>query len=340
MSIKKKRIHLAPHLTKDQLNEIGRLYLDNELSLSEIGRMFKKSDAGIRIAVKKMGLSRNFDRRAYSVNDNKFSEEWTREHSYWLGLLHADGYVGKNGTVFLELKTADGYLVDQFAEFIGFTGEIKSLPPHEFVSTNGKTYTSSGTRRLSFSSKAMAADLVRMGIVARAKAIHPVPVGYSDYLRGMFDGNGSILRRKKLGSWEWCYTGHEPAISEFCKVADLLGVSYSIRKFPGHMYMSIKSSSGAIGMMQWLHKDDPSVFMDRKAIVSFREDMWSESGRSIPRSFCTEWEPSKRRWRVRITVDGKSIGLGRYKTKGQAWVAYAKDSLRRHGKRSPFYRIG
>jgi hypothetical protein len=41
---------------------------------------------------------------------------------------------------------------------------------------------------------------------------------------------------------------------------------------------------------------------------------------------------------AQIGVDGSVIPLGRYKTKGLAASAYAKASLRLHGKFSPFYR--
>lgn len=50
------------------------------------------------------------------------------------------------------------------------------------------------------------------------------------------------------------------------------------------------------------------------------------------------WCPQRKKFRSVISVDGRYIQLGRYSTKSQAALAYAKGSLRHHGKFSPFYR--
>lgn len=51
-----------------------------------------------------------------------------------------------------------------------------------------------------------------------------------------------------------------------------------------------------------------------------------------------EWDKDRLRWRASIEVNGKRIRIGRHLTKGLAAVAYAKASLRHHGKYSPFAR--
>lgn len=50
-----------------------------------------------------------------------------------------------------------------------------------------------------------------------------------------------------------------------------------------------------------------------------------------------EWDPHKRRWRAVMSLNGKVMRFGRHLTKGLAAVAYAKASLRHHGKFSIFY---
>ena len=78
--------------------------------------------------------------------------------------------------------------------------------------------------------------------------------------------------------------------------------------------------------------------MVRKHITDHKDELWGASTSSMPKSYCTEWEPDKKRFRCRIQHNGKLVSLGRYRTKGLAWLAYAKDSLGRYGKRSPFWR--
>lgn len=50
------------------------------------------------------------------------------------------------------------------------------------------------------------------------------------------------------------------------------------------------------------------------------------------------FDKSRGKYTAVIVTRGKSKRVGRYKTKGLAAVAYAKASLRLHGKFSPFYR--
>jgi hypothetical protein len=273
------------------------------------------------------------------LNDWKFSEVWTEEHSYWLGLLHADGHCAKSGySVSLELKTEDGYLVEEFGRFIGYDGEVKKKAPHEFVSPNGKTYMSSGTYLLQVSSKQMHADLTERGIRSRDKLVWLPPVGLRDYLRGMFDGNGSIVMGRSIGSWRWYYAGGLPACELFASVFKEGGYSCSVKKKGGYWQARCSSTDGALYMMDLMYKDCDGPMMRRKALVGNEQERWGQSTAPMPKSYCTQWDAEKKRWRVRMDHNGQRLSLGRFRTKGLAYAAYAKWSLMANGKKSPFWR--
>jgi hypothetical protein len=334
------RKHKTPNMSPEQVAEVAALFTNTKMSCAEIGEMYGKTDTGIRLAMKRVGVSRNhIDRRGYTVIDDKFSEPWTEEHSYWLGMMHADGHCSKKGShVALELKSEDKATVEGFARFVGFTGELRRTEPHKFVSTNGKTYMSSGTWSVRFSSKKIHADLTERGIVSRNKQIWIPPVGLRDYVRGMFDGNGSIVRGKMSGNWSWHYTGSMNTC-EFLKgvLADL-GVSCYIGRGVGCFQLKVKSTEGTMKMQRFMHDGCTGPAMARKAIFEPSEHLWSESGRVIPKSFGTEYEKDRNRYRVVIIVDGKKVRLGRHRTRGLAYSAYAKDSLMRYGRKSPFWK--
>lgn len=332
--------HKTPHLSLEQQAEALRLYSENELTTEEIGIIFGKTPTCIRTLARKNGIKRNFDKRSYTLNEGKFSEPWTEEHSYWLGLLHADGHCSSGAyAVSLELKTEDGYLVRQFSEFIGSTRDLKIEDPHPFTNPQGRSYISTGTVRCSVSSKQLHRDLTDRGIVSKAKAIWMPPVGLRDYMRGIFDGNGSIIRSKRIGQWEWCYTGHQPACELFHRKFVEFGTTPRWRQKEGCIQIVVRNQPCIEKMHRFLYEGNTGPQMARKAIIPPSEHLWSSSGYTRPKKCCAEWDASRKRWRVRVQVDGRMVSLGRHKTRGLAMLAYAKHSLRAHGRYSPYYRI-
>lgn len=333
--------HKTPHLTKSQVDEIAQLYLTTEMTEDEIGSIYGKSGTCVRLNMRKKGIRRPLiDRRGYTVNDSKFSEPWTEEHSYWLGMLHADGHCGVDGySVSLELKAEDEATIKAFAEFVGYTGELKrTYPMSKWMEIKQRWINSTGSYIVRFNSKQMHADLTKRGIVSRDKRIWVPPVGLRDYVRGIFDGNGSIVKGRKSGNWNWYYTGGLQTCEFLKGVWDEMGINSTLQKSTGCWRLIIKSFEGTIQAQKYMYENCTGPMMPRKAIFSSSEHLWSESGRKMPKSYGTQYEKDRNRYRVVIEVDQKKVRLGRYKTKGLAYSAYAKDSLRRFGKKSPFWK--
>lgn len=321
------------HLTSDQWDEVERIYLEGKLSAREIGSLFGKSGECVNMNMKKRGIGRENGFRLYSVIDGKFSEPWTEEHSYWLGLLHADGHCTSTGSgICLELKASDRDVVEGFSRFVGLSkGLVFKAPINSYRNSSG-----SWTAR--FTSKKMHKDLTERGIVANNKGVWIPPVGLRDYLRGMFDGNGCISKRKTSGEWTWQYTGALCACELFQSTFKGLGIRSAIRKIAGSWEIRIKSTSASMIAQEYMYKDCPGPMMKRKAIFTRSEHLWDESGRSIPIKCGTSYDKEKKRFRAHISMGSKRINLGRHKTRGLAYLAYAKASLRMLGKRSPFWR--
>lgn len=331
--------HRSKHLTNEQIDEIEKIFLTGKFSAEQIGEMFLKTGKCIMTNMRKRGHSPTFDPRIARVNDGKFSEPWTEEHSYWLGLLHADGHCASNGYgISLQLQEADGYLVEQFAKFIGLTTPTILTEEYKFIGLRGVEYTARPSRIARFSSKKMHADLSQMGIVTRNKQVWIPPVGFRDYLRGMFDGNGCLSKGKRSGTWCWYYTGGMPACKLFYDTWSSMGVPCRIKKSQGCYTVVISSSEGAMKAQAFMYEGNKGPQMHRKAIFTPSEHLWESSGRIVPSCYATSWDNEKKRWQVRVSENGSPVRIGRYKTKGMAWAAYAKYSLKRYGRKSPFWR--
>lgn len=134
--------------------------------------------------------------RICTVNEDFFSVIDMPEKAYWLGFLCADGCIDKTiSLVFLGLRAADEEHVRKFARAISSTYKIAF---HRSSQTIGTTICS---RRL-------AKDLVKHGCVPRKSLVLEWPKGIPDglvshFVRGYFDGNGSLSKNKNRGQWYW-----------------------------------------------------------------------------------------------------------------------------------------
>lgn len=161
--------------------------------------------------------------RKYKVNHEAFDAgKWSPEASYWLGLLHSDGSVIKN-YVTLGLKATDGYLIEGFKNFCGYEGLVKVRA----AKVDKRGYSCSEFHYIRIGSTLLASRLKELGIRTNNKMIVDVP-GWNDcYLRGMFDGNGSISIGKK-GQVKWMMCGRLETVQFFKDSALLLNPSIRI----------------------------------------------------------------------------------------------------------------
>ncbi len=114
----------------------------------------------------------------------QYFRDYTRENSYWMGFIAADGHVNvKRDRIELKIHSRD---VDRL---IAFRSALNGdLPIYRF-----KTRPHVG---IIICSKEMVSDLVEKGVGPKAYALR-VPAGIPDvcvrhFIRGCFDGDGSI----------------------------------------------------------------------------------------------------------------------------------------------------
>lgn len=165
-----------------------KIYQDNAkgMSLVEISKKYSIPYITLYTHFKKNNLVINkADSRRNFVNDNFLDEIDSENKSYFLGLMFADGFLLKN-KVCLKLKKDDSYLIEEvFSKF-----------------TNGYNLSKDkNSKSIQITSTKLVKKLIELGCTERKtnndfKVIELKDDLFRHYLRGYFDGDGSISLRK------------------------------------------------------------------------------------------------------------------------------------------------
>lgn len=135
-----------------------------------------------------------------TVNENYFQIIDCSDKAYFLGFLFADGYVSsKQNICKIDLQECDVDFLEKFKEYTKFSGKI-----NQYIAKKGKSYRPEDTvvKRINIINKKFIRDLEDKGVYPHREKEHfpfkAVPEEYYlDFIRGYFDGNGSILLSKK-----------------------------------------------------------------------------------------------------------------------------------------------
>jgi hypothetical protein len=204
--------------------------------------------------------------RKYSVNEEYFNKIDTEEKAYWLGFIAADGCVQcrKSKTLLsVELAKKDEDHLIKLKNAIEYTG-----PLHQRKAKNGK----GSSCCLQVSSMKMVPDLMRHGIVERKSKILQPPFMinkefYRHWIRGFFDGDGSISLCKDGRIKGEFFSGSKNIIEFIVKEFFPLNIFLTLDIYTSKNCLGFhKSFSGKYRINQ-LHKtmyDNATVYLDRK----------------------------------------------------------------------------
>lgn len=168
-------------------------YVVNKQGLQSAGREFGISQFMMEQILKKYGIPKRTyieakqDGRKYPCNDFFFKVQ-SHNMAYILGFIAADGYISKKeNCISIELQECDKELLEDIKRITGVTRPIKSQ-----LRKNGKY-----TATLRNWSKEWKDDLRHYGIIPKKTfTLTPpdllAPEYRIDYIRGYFDGDGSI----------------------------------------------------------------------------------------------------------------------------------------------------
>lgn len=196
------------------------------------------------------------------VKDNVFSE-YTYQSCYWAGLLAADGNIDINGTIGLELKEEDSYLIEEFKSFCESSHDIS----FNIIKKS---------KRIRFVSSEMQNDLLFNFAITTDKT-HKLEVPlfnelwqYKQYYKGFFDGDGcfsEFFNNRPLASYRVFLTnGSELFLTDTLNLLREFKIikTGSIQKKAincWHIQLAVGDSTS---FLNWIYEDNKPPFMTRK----------------------------------------------------------------------------
>lgn len=202
--------------------------------------------------------------RKYTFNEEFFDKIDTEEKAYFLGFFFADG---NNNTTQLRLSITDKDVVEKFKTAVNYDGPIKEVAPRkkgwktQYLISLCSTKICDGARRCGcIENKTFFTRLPKNNILPFDLIRH--------FLRGLLDGDGSIIKNKKNKYWI-SYVGPEDFMSDISRFLDInLDIQATICLPSKKTTNSIRHLifGGNIQVkyyLDWLYKD-AKVYMDRK----------------------------------------------------------------------------
>lgn len=211
---------------------------------------------------------RTLSTRKYSVDEHFFDVIDTPEKAYVLGLLYADGNNNeKKQTISISLQEEDKELLEKVRKV------LKSEKPLEFLDYSNKHdfgYTYKNQYRLIVFSKHMCKALRDKGVVPNKSLVLEFPDWldpdlYSHFIRGHFDGDGSV------GRYGRSISASITSTDNFCKriqeICANLGIYSRIYDSSCHngitKQLSIARKNDVKKFLDWIYAD-ATIYMERK----------------------------------------------------------------------------
>ena len=188
--------------------QIAKMYETQHTSIRKLARELNISPDKVRWALKKYNIHKvqnhsDFpEYRKHQLNLHYFDKIDREDKAYYLGFIYADGYVN-NSYMKLCLQNQDIHILKSFCKYLNSDETI--IKPfkdnYSVLTVNGKDFTKA---------------LHQQGAV-QAKTKILVPPKLSDdmiphFIRGYFDGDGSIWFDKSANSYRVQFIGTKPML--------------------------------------------------------------------------------------------------------------------------------
>ena len=237
-------------------------YKQKPITIPQISKIFKISIPTVYKILKEYNIETYKKHQIYNdgLIEDYFENINSSNKAYLLGLLITDGcvFTPKQGTprIMLQLNQKDKHMIEAFKE------EIKA--PRKI--TIDKRDNSSS---ISITSSKMALDLSKYGVVPHKTfcTIFPdIDKGfYPDFIRGVFDGDGSLVVRKN-GRRDFCICGTYELLNSIKEilVKELNVKDIKVSKEDTIYAMRWGSKTDIIKICDWIYSTDSNLYLKRK----------------------------------------------------------------------------
>lgn len=203
----------------------------------------------------------------YSVNESYFYKIDTEEKAYWLGFIYADGYITGN-KLGISLANIDKTHLEKFKKCIDSDHEIKS-----YISNS--VYGTCEYCRILINSKKVVEDIKNKGVINNKSLKLKFPSNrildrnlYKHFIRGYFDGDGSLVLSKSSINFKFCGTKEflEALVDVFNSIS-----SYKYKKRlykrrnddKNNYYISYGGRMKTLNIMDYLY-NNCNIYLERK----------------------------------------------------------------------------
>lgn len=268
--------HSIDDVTKDEKDIIIKLYNDG-MSITKIGEKLKIYHKLVAKILDNAGISRkNNGLRHYQLDEHYFDKIDTPNKAYILGFFYADGCnMLSKSTVSMSLEENDKEILEKIRL------EINSERPLEFIECSKRkdknnNYHYKDMWRLLLFSSHMCKTLEKHGMIPNKSLQLEFPEWldnnlYSHFIRGYFDGDGSLCIHKKInGKYQSLFT--ITSTDNFCKkcleiLREYTNIGGGIYDASSHNGITkVLSVSGFLQLdrlLKWLYQD-AELYMKRK----------------------------------------------------------------------------
>lgn len=173
------------------------LYL-NGRSISSLHKEYNLCPTSFKKYLLKEGIHVRSYKKSSIINDI-FDTIDSEEKAYWLGFIYADGYVSSKRNYFeITLKSADSDHLEKLRHFLGVSNKV-SIKDNKC--------------RLSVGDKRFRESLMSQGVVPRKSLTLKYPETLNGFdipfIRGYFDGDGSVSYNPDTNKLRWSLIGTE-----------------------------------------------------------------------------------------------------------------------------------
>lgn len=229
-------------------------YFDNQYTKSQIYSFCyhnKKVIKKLPQAEKSQIQSQNA--RKYHINQDYF-KTWSSNMAYILGLWFADGCIYKGKIFDITLHNKDKYILKQVAKELEFEGSL-----YDYVDRQAA--------RINFSCVVIYNDIVSLGGCENKSMVVEFPKVPNeflpDFIRGYFDGDGSIMQIKGNRLNSAFTSGSKKFLDQLLEVlkkeAGIEGGSYDPSSYTLRF-----GKKDTIRLGKYMYKDNPELFLKRK----------------------------------------------------------------------------
>ena len=249
------------------VNKISRIYSVNRRVVSNTLKR-----RGVDISKSKVSKKCGYCRKdkKYFFNEKFFDEIDTEEKAYIFGFFLADGSnIVKENTIYMCLQSEDKYILERINQILDSNRPLRHInPPKRFPH---RKHQDSITLYSPYFSK----RLEDIGMCSMKSYLLKFPSCIPEHLmnhfiRGYFDGDGSIYQLKNSSKYGFSFVGTEDFIinlkytlMKYCGLSDVKIHTRFPERNNTTRYISYSGRKQTIRFGEWLYKD-ATIYLTRK----------------------------------------------------------------------------